>query len=360
MILTHEFTFDSAHKLINYSGKCANLHGHTYKLQVSGTTYFDSNVQSVGTEYQYISYATTAPGSGPREIFRVPSSYLCTNGLFSLSATRNSFVHGSMWSWTSSHNGSGQGTLTMLSSNNYSNITMYLDVDSGGEATISADWGNTEGFQITILKFAGGALNFANAGTDRTSAESGRNRFSRTTIANGFRANNGVFDGSLSKGSGTFCIDHPLPALEETHNLVHSFIEGPQADLIYRGRVNLVNGSAEVNIDDSVGMTEGTFEALCRDVQCFTTNESDWTAVRGSVSGNILTIEAESNTATSSVSWMVIGERKDKHMIDTGWTDHNGKPILEPLKKPVVENPTPYPEEVPVFQQPVQDEAPTE
>jgi len=80
-------------------------------------------------------------------------------------------------------------------------------------------------------------------------------------------------------------------------------------------------------------MTEGTFEVLCRDVQCFTTNESDWTAVRGSVTGNILTIEAQDNTSTASISWMVIGERKDKHMYDTDWTDESGKVIVEPLKE---------------------------
>jgi hypothetical protein len=138
--------------------------------------------------------------------------------------------------------------------------------------------------------------------------------------------------GALSKGSGSFRIEHPLPQLAETHQLVHSFIEGPQADLIYRGKVNLVAGTATVNIDTAAGMTEGTFVVLCRDVQCFTTNESDWTAVRGSVSGNILTIEAQDQTSTSSISWMVIGERQDKHMYDTDWTDDNGKVIVEPLK----------------------------
>jgi hypothetical protein len=138
--------------------------------------------------------------------------------------------------------------------------------------------------------------------------------------------------GSLSKGSGSFRIEHPLPEKSETHELVHSFIEGPQADLIYRGKVNLVAGTSTVNIDTASGMTEGTFEVLCRDVQCFTTNESDWTAVRGSVTGNILTIEAQDNTSTASISWMVIGERKDKHMYDTEWTDAEGKVIVEPLK----------------------------
>jgi hypothetical protein len=149
--------------------------------------------------------------------------------------------------------------------------------------------------------------------------------------------------GALSKGSGSFRIEHPLPQLAETHQLVHSFIEGPQADLIYRGKINLVDGFATVDIDASSSMTEGTFVALCRDVQCFTTNESDWTAVRGSVIGNLLKIEAEDSASTASISWMVIGERQDKHMYDTDWTDINGKVIVEPLK-PVEQTQTEAPE----------------
>ena len=114
--------------------------------------------------------------------------------------------------------------------------------------------------------------------------------------------------------------------------MVHSFIEGPQADLIYRGVVDLVDGTATVNIDTAGRMTEGTFEVLCTNVSCFTSNETDWTAVKGSVSGNILTITAQDNTSTATVSWMVVGERKDPHMIDTDWTDENGRVITEPLK----------------------------
>lgn len=140
--------------------------------------------------------------------------------------------------------------------------------------------------------------------------------------------------GTFSKSSGTFRIDHPLPALKDTHHLVHSFIEGPQADLIYRGTVKLVNGVATINIDNAANMSEGTFVLLCREVQCFTTNESDWDAVRGSVNGNILIIQSQNNVSTSTISWMVIGERQDDHMKhkDTDWTDDNGKPIVENLK----------------------------
>ena len=33
--LTSEFTFDAAHQLKTHKGKCSQLHGHTYKLQVT-------------------------------------------------------------------------------------------------------------------------------------------------------------------------------------------------------------------------------------------------------------------------------------------------------------------------------------
>jgi hypothetical protein len=138
--------------------------------------------------------------------------------------------------------------------------------------------------------------------------------------------------GALSKGSGSFRIDHPLPEKEATHQLVHSFIEGPQIDLLYRGKVKLNAGKAQINIDEKFGMTAGTFVALCRDTQCFTSNEQGWHRVRGSVAGAVLTIECEDATCTDTVSWMVIAERQDKHIMNTDWTDENGKVILEPVK----------------------------
>ena len=141
------------------------------------------------------------------------------------------------------------------------------------------------------------------------------------------------FAGAISKASGTFKIDHPLESKKDTHYLVHSFIEGPRIDLIYRGTATLINGSAIINIDESAGMTEGTFVALNRETQVFTTNETSWDAVKGNIEGNILTITSQNSESTDKISWMVIGERQDKHIKDTDWTDSNGKPILEPLKE---------------------------
>lgn len=148
---------------------------------------------------------------------------------------------------------------------------------------------------------------------------------------------NVTISGSLSKGSGSFRIDHPLKP--DTHHLVHSFIEGPQADNIYRGKTALVDGAATVNLDEAARMTEGTFVALNGNIQCFTTNETGWTAVRGTVSGNILAIEAQDQACTDTVSWLVIGERHDQHMLDTAWTDEQGRIIVEPEKVIVEEEP---------------------
>lgn len=33
-IVCKQFSFDAAHQLVGHKGKCANLHGHTYKLEV--------------------------------------------------------------------------------------------------------------------------------------------------------------------------------------------------------------------------------------------------------------------------------------------------------------------------------------
>ena len=140
-------------------------------------------------------------------------------------------------------------------------------------------------------------------------------------------------NGSLNKTSGTFSIDHPLPSMTDTHKLVHSFVEGPRADLIYRGSAVLDAGTAEVDLDEAAGMTSGTWVLLCRDEQCYTTNETGWHHVRGSVSGSTLTIDCE-EVCNDTVSWMVVACRKDQHMYDTDtlWTDDDGYPIIEPLK----------------------------
>ena len=136
----------------------------------------------------------------------------------------------------------------------------------------------------------------------------------------------------VASGTKNFRVQHLLPSKKETHELVHASLEGPQLDLIYRGAVDLVAGSATVNIDTAAGMTDGTFVLLNTNIQCFTSNESGWTAIKGSVSGNTLTITAQDNSCTDTISWMVVGERQDQDIMNNDMTDNDGKLIVEPLK----------------------------
>jgi len=150
-------------------------------------------------------------------------------------------------------------------------------------------------------------------------------------LSRGFSRHQGdlYVEGSLDAGSKNFKIKHPLASKHPTHYLVHSSIESPRADLIYRGKVKIFNEVTLVNIDEDSNMTSGTFEALCRNVQCFTTNETSWGAIKARVEGNLLIITAKEIGSCDTISWMVVGERKDASIYESNNTDNNGRLIVE-------------------------------
>ena len=226
--------------------------------------------------------------------------------------------------------------------------TSYAGISFGARGGLTASWNDDVIARIDCLDFRAGTTSNEDGGVAFYVSNSSTNQFFAGGFSNlgGFRVDGSVADtanedlfvgdgltvtGALSKGSGSFKIPHPIKP--HTHHLVHSFIEGPQADNIYRGRATLVDGTASINIDTEAGMTDGTFVLLNRDVQCFTSNETGWTAVKGSVSGNTLTITAQDNACTDTVSWMVIGERQDDVIYDSSLTDTNGKIIVEPMRE---------------------------
>lgn len=253
-------------------------------------------------------------------------------------------VSGSSPSWAAAPGGissitlSGGTTGLLINGATSSTITTSGQTWTiSGLTTANHSWTGTNSFQANISTLvspgsASGYIFYGSTGLYATGHNGTAYLFAGSGASSDvYMPNDLHVVGAIYKAGGTFRIKHPLPALNETHQLVHSFIEGPQADLIYRGRVALVAGKAKVSIDEAATMTNGTFVLLCRDVQCFTTNETGWTAVRGSVSGNILTIEAQDPACTDTISWMVIGERQDEYMMNTSWTDENGKVIVEPL-----------------------------
>ncbi|UYE97272.1 hypothetical protein [Cyanophage S-TIM54] len=170
-------------------------------------------------------------------------------------------------------------------------------------------------------------------------ATSGGNLSSVYLRHNGLEVNSSgtVIAGSLSKGSGSFRIQHPLSELSETTDLVHSFVEAPDASNLYAGMVQLTDGVAVVNIDTAHRMTEGTFVALNHVQSWSSSNESGYAPVKCSISGNLLTIECQDTNSTDTVYYEVRGIRKDQHMIDTDWTDNEGRVITEPPKRVIPE-----------------------
>jgi len=158
----------------------------------------------------------------------------------------------------------------------------------------------------------------------------GANSFDAVTIGDDASAGNVSIAGALSKGSGTFDIPHPVKGGD--WRLRHSFIEGPQADLIYRGTVTLAGGTATVDLDEASNMTDGTWEALCGDPWALVASSGN--AVEWSLSGKTLTVT--SSTADAVCSWIVMAERHDDHMKDVSTiADPDGHLIVEYEKEAV-------------------------
>ena len=135
--------------------------------------------------------------------------------------------------------------------------------------------------------------------------------------------------GSLSKGSGTFLIDHPLDP--DNKDLVHGFVESPKYELIYRGKVQLVDGVAEVDIDAMCDMSEGTFEALTQNAEVVSLcNLTGFARVKPTkIIDGKFTIVAEEKVS-DEISWVVIAERADYFIVNGDrWTDEKGRLIPE-------------------------------
>jgi hypothetical protein len=115
--------------------------------------------------------------------------------------------------------------------------------------------------------------------------------------------------GSLTKGSGTFLIDHPVTP--QTKKLYHGFVEAPRYDLIYRGRVAMGGGTlVTASIDVASNMSPGTFIALTQNPQCWTGNDDGWTLSRCKVVGGDVVVETE-RESSDTISWLIIAERND-------------------------------------------------
>ncbi len=111
--------------------------------------------------------------------------------------------------------------------------------------------------------------------------------------------------GNLSKGGGSFKIDHPLDP--ENKYLYHSFVESPDMMNIYNGNITTdANGDAVIEMPDY-------FEALNRDFRYQLTVIGTFAQaiVAEKIKGNQFRIKT--NAPRVEVSWQVTGVRHDAY-----------------------------------------------
>ena len=148
------------------------------------------------------------------------------------------------------------------------------------------------------------------------------NKFTVDGSGNGFFAGSLAVTGHLTKGSGSFKIDHPVDPANKY--LSHSFVESPDMMDVYNGVVRLdAKGEAWVSLP-------GYFEALNRDYRYQLTSigaPAPNLYVAREVSRNHFKIAG--GKSGGKVSWQVTGIRQD------AYANRNRIPVEE--EKPLSE-----------------------
>ena len=145
----------------------------------------------------------------------------------------------------------------------------------------------------------------------------------------GYFEGNVKVTGTLSKGGGSFEIDHPLDPANKI--LRHSFVESPDMMNVYNGNIRTdSNGNAEVILPDY-------FEALNRDFryQLTVIGEFAQVIIAEKVSNNRFAIRTDKPDV--EVSWQVTGIRKDP------WAAEN-RIVVEEKKNQTLQGHYLYPE----------------
>jgi hypothetical protein len=235
-------------------------------------------------------------------------------GLFAINSTSNSNA-----ALTAATNGQGNAGLFRI--NNVNNTTSAVQGVTfgrgGGVNGIATASGGTGGI-FTATHVNGFALNAANSGGGVggifATYDGTINNYALRAVGNpnfspklaAYLDGNVTVTGTLTKGGGSFKIDHPLDP--EHKYLSHSFVESPDMMNVYNGNVALdENGRATVELPYY-------FEALNRDFRY------QLTAV-GAPGPNLYIAEGVKQNSFriaggrpyASVSWQVTGIRQDTY-----------------------------------------------
>ena len=129
--------------------------------------------------------------------------------------------------------------------------------------------------------------------------------FSVDAAGNGFYAGNLNVTGKLTKGSGSFKIDHPLDPANKY--LSHSFVESPDMMNVYNGNITTDrHGLATVKLPDYFEALNGDFR-----YQLTVIGQFAQAIVARKIAGNRFVIRT--NKPQVEVSWQVTGIRHDAY-----------------------------------------------
>jgi hypothetical protein len=186
------------------------------------------------------------------------------------------------------------------------------------------------GSSLQLTAASGGDGVVASGGAGRGAGNSGGNGITATAGQGLNGATSGLagkflgdvqVSGNLSKGAGSFKIDHPLDP--ENRYLYHSFVESPDMKNIYDGNVTTdESGDAVVTLPDY-------FEALNRDFRYQLTVVGTFAQaiVAEKIRGNRFCIKT--NAPNVEVSWQVTGIRQDVYANRNRINVEEGKPERE-------------------------------
>lgn len=209
--------------------------------------------------------------------------------------------------------GAGSGNALVAVGNLPSGDTMVVEANGTGSAwAIRATSAGSQviNAQLTSTTTPGSAIS---ATADSATGRAGEFvNFASGGQAAQFIGNVDV-TGTLSKGGGSFKIDHPLDPANKF--LLHSFVESPDMMNVYNGNiVTDARGYASIDLPD-------WFEALNRDFRYQLTVIGSFARamVAEEVHGNRFAIRTE--TPNTKVSWQVTGIRRDP------WAEKNRIPV---------------------------------
>ena len=185
------------------------------------------------------------------------------------------------------------------------------DVTGGAGVTAFGGFSDGDGGDA-VESFGGDGNGAGHHGGAGISAKGGRGNLGATRgLAGNFIGDVNV-SGSLSKGAGSFKIDHPLDP--ENKYLYHSFVESPDMMNIYNGVTKLdSNGEAAVELPEWFGALNRDFRYLLTAIGTSAPN----LYIAEEISTNRFKIAG--GTPGMKVSWQVTGIRQDgyanKHRI---------------------------------------------